>query len=168
MLKQAMSGDNFTAADESTPPPVLTRMRIEYYRLIPNERFVLDEENLYTKGLTDALKRIGWIEDDSPKWVDGPHIKQMLAPDKKYWTVIKLSIAEEKFKVQKWSSPLSTKPVASTKPATRKTGRHNLPVSDFPAAPNAKNAVASGAPEGLPSHRDLPRPRSRKTATLPK
>lgn len=139
------------SGDSSMPSPAMTRMRIEYYRLAPHERYFLDPENIYTKGLTDALKRLGWIEDDSVTWLDKPEPCQMLSPDKKYWTIIKLSVAVEKPKVEQWSFTANAASIAS---AMKRNGRRSPLTSSSLVPPLARNAMPNGASEDYP-----PRPR---------
>lgn len=76
------------------------RHKLEIQRLSPNRRYFLDSTNLHgaAKGLEDALVRLGYLVDDSEMWEDGPHVSQALSPDKRYWTIIKLSIAEQGIK----------------------------------------------------------------------
>jgi hypothetical protein len=76
--------------------PVITRMRMDILRLAPNQRYMMDHDNLHAsvKRLQDALKNKGYLVDDNPRWLDS-HIVQGISDDKKYWTIVTLSRAED-------------------------------------------------------------------------
>jgi hypothetical protein len=69
------------------------KRRLEIERQAPTERYFLDQTNFAggCKGLEDALVRLGYLVDDSLKWLDGPHLKQTVAPDRKFWTIIRVT-----------------------------------------------------------------------------
>jgi hypothetical protein len=77
--------------------PVITRMRLDILRLAPNQRYMMDADNLSfsAKRLQDTLKEKGYIVDDNMRWLDGPHIVQGISDDKCYWTIITLSQAAD-------------------------------------------------------------------------
>jgi hypothetical protein len=74
-----------------------TRVRMSILRLVPSKRnFVRDTfENLpwTAKELRDAVKNVGLIRDDSPKWTPTT-IDQAVSDDGEYWTVIRLEPLE--------------------------------------------------------------------------
>lgn len=78
----------------STP----VRMRLEVIRFAPRRDFFLDPTNLAigVKGLEDALVRLGYLFDDAEEWIDGPHCANAVSEDKKYRTLVRLSVAAEK------------------------------------------------------------------------
>lgn len=76
--------------------PVLDRMRVTVERHVPTRRnFIKDDDNLVysTKPLRDALKRLGYIRDDSRKWLDQPMPTQHVSQDGKDYTVITIEPA---------------------------------------------------------------------------
>jgi hypothetical protein len=78
--------------------PVPGRMRVAITREVPSRRnFIRDDDNLRfsCKPLLDALKRAGYIKDDSRTWIELPTPLQALAADGGYWTVVTLTPAEE-------------------------------------------------------------------------
>ena len=72
---------------------VLHRMRVEVERHVPSRRnFIQDADNLAfcVKPLLDALKRQGWIKNDSRKWLEHPTPTQHVSADGRDWTVVKI------------------------------------------------------------------------------
>lgn len=80
-----------------SPVPVITRMRLEILRLAPNQRYMMDADNLAfcAKRLQDTLKEKGYIIDDNMRWLDGPYVTQAVSEDKCYWTIVTLSPAAD-------------------------------------------------------------------------
>jgi len=75
---------------------VSERMRVEIERHVPSRRnFIQDDDNLAfcSKPVLDALKRQGYIKDDSRKWLDHPSPTQHVSADGKDWTVVRVSKA---------------------------------------------------------------------------
>jgi len=74
------------------PPPQATgRVRVTVTRFVPTRRhFIRDEDNLRfcTKPLNDALTRLGWIRDDSRRWLEQPLPSQRVSVDHRHWTVV--------------------------------------------------------------------------------
>lgn len=69
------------------------KMRVEVERHVPSARnFIRDDDNLRfaVKPLLDALKRKGYIKNDSRKWLDHPTPTQHVSADGKDWTVIRI------------------------------------------------------------------------------
>lgn len=68
------------------------KMRVTVERYVPSARnFIRDDDNLRysTKPVNDALKRQGYIKDDSRKWLEQPMPTQHVSEDRKsYRTVI--------------------------------------------------------------------------------
>jgi hypothetical protein len=85
------------AAYGASIKPVNTRMKLEILRLAPNQRYMMDEDNLSasTKRLQDSLKEAGYIVDDNRRWLEGPTVTQGVSDDKCYWVIITLSEAAE-------------------------------------------------------------------------
>lgn len=74
------------------------RMRVAITRETPSGRnFIRDDDNLRfsVKPLVDALKRQGYIRNDSRKWIDLPTPEQRVSSDGKYWTEVALSPAPQ-------------------------------------------------------------------------
>lgn len=74
------------------------RMRVEIERHVPSKRnFIRDDDNLAfaKKPLLDALKRRGWIKDDSRKWCESPLPTQHVSVDGQDRTVIQISIVSD-------------------------------------------------------------------------
>ena len=70
---------------------VVGRMRLTVERHVPSARnFIRDDDNLRfsVKPLLDALKRQGYIKNDSRKWLDHPTPTQHVSADGKDYTVI--------------------------------------------------------------------------------
>lgn len=73
------------------------RLRLEVVRISPQK---LDRTNLAggsVKGIEDALVRLGYLVDDSERWLQGPFLSQEIGPE--YLTIIRLMApkAEEAF-----------------------------------------------------------------------
>jgi hypothetical protein len=69
------------------------RMRVEVERHVPSARnFIRDDDNLRfaVKPLLDALKRLGYIKNDSRKWLDHPTPTQHVSADGRDWTVVRI------------------------------------------------------------------------------
>lgn len=76
---------------------VVGRQRVEIERHVPSMRnFIRDDDNLRfaVKPLLDALKRQGYIRNDSRKWLDHPTPTQHVSADGKDWTVVRIGKAE--------------------------------------------------------------------------
>lgn len=75
------------------------RMRVRITREVPSGRnFIRDDDNLRfsVKPLLDALKRQGYIKNDSRKWIELPTPDQKISADGNYWTEIALEpVAQE-------------------------------------------------------------------------
>ena len=74
---------------------VTTKRRVEVSRHVPSTRhFIRDDDNLRfcVKPLNDALKRLGYIRDDSRKWLEHPTPTQHVSSDGKDWTIITIRI----------------------------------------------------------------------------
>jgi hypothetical protein len=72
------------------------KMRVTVERHVPSGRnFIRDDDNLRfaVKPLLDALKRQGYIRNDSRKWLDHPTPTQHVSEDGKDWTVITIQPA---------------------------------------------------------------------------
>jgi hypothetical protein len=73
-----------------------TKMRVEVERHVPSARnFIRDDDNLRfsVKPLLDALKRQGYIKNDSRKWLEQPTPTQHVSADGKDWTVVRIEPA---------------------------------------------------------------------------
>lgn len=73
---------------------VAERVRVAITRECPSQRnFIRDDDNLRfsVKPLLDALRRLGFIRNDSRKWIDLPTPEQRVSRDGKYWTEIAIS-----------------------------------------------------------------------------
>lgn len=69
------------------------RRRVTVTRLVPSARhFIRDEENLRfcTKPVNDALKRLGYLYDDSRRWMEQPLPGEEISPDGRDYTVIRI------------------------------------------------------------------------------
>jgi hypothetical protein len=78
---------------ESGGKPATTRQRLQVTREVPSTRhFIRDTDNLYgaCKPLSDALKRLGLIVDDSVAWLELAKPEQCVSADGGFWTVIEL------------------------------------------------------------------------------
>lgn len=67
------------------------RKRVQVERCVPSFRnFIRDDDNLRAsvKPLLDALKRQGYIYNDSRKWLDHPTPTQRISDDGKDWTIV--------------------------------------------------------------------------------
>lgn len=73
------------------------RVRVSVTREVPSMRnFIRDDDNLRfcVKPLLDALKRQGYIKNDSRKWIELPTPEQRVSADGLHWTVIALQAME--------------------------------------------------------------------------
>lgn len=73
-----------------------SRVRVVIERHVPSARnFIRDDDNLRfsVKPLLDALKRQGYIKNDSRKWLEHPTPTQHVSADGKDWTVITMEPA---------------------------------------------------------------------------
>lgn len=71
-------------------------VRVEVERHVPSSRnFIRDDDNLRfaVKPLLDALKRQGYIKNDSRKWLDHPTPTQHISADGKDYTIVKITAA---------------------------------------------------------------------------
>ena len=78
-------------------PESIGLVRVEVERHVPSMRnYIRDDDNLRfaVKPLLDALKRQGYIKDDSRKWLDHPTPTQHVSADGKSWTIVRISAAE--------------------------------------------------------------------------
>lgn len=69
------------------------KMRVAVTREVPSSRnFIRDDDNLRfcVKPLLDALKRSGYIRNDSRKWIELPMPEQEVSADGQHWTRIEL------------------------------------------------------------------------------
>lgn len=76
---------------------VVGKMRLIVERHVPSQRnFIRDDDNLRfsVKPLLDALKRQGYIKNDSRKWLDHPTPTQHVSADGKDYTVITIEPVE--------------------------------------------------------------------------
>lgn len=67
------------------------KVRVHVERRVPSYRnFVQDSDNLRftTKPLNDALKRLGFLKDDSDKFLEQQAPSQVISADRLHWTVI--------------------------------------------------------------------------------
>lgn len=74
-------------------PLAAFRSRVMVERQVPSGRhFIRDDDNLRfaVKPLLDALKRQGYIYDDSRKWLEHETPTQTVSPDGKDWTIVTL------------------------------------------------------------------------------
>lgn len=70
------------------------KQRVDVERHVPSARnFIRDDDNLRfsVKPLLDALKRQGYIRNDSRKWLVHPTPTQRVSLDGKDWTVVRIS-----------------------------------------------------------------------------
>lgn len=77
-------------------PASIGRMRVEVERHVSSSRhFIRDDDNLRfaVKPLLDALKRQGYIKDDSRTWLDHPTPTQHVSADGRDWTIVRISAA---------------------------------------------------------------------------
>jgi hypothetical protein len=73
------------------------RARVTVERHVPSGRnFIRDDDNLRfcVKPLLDAMKRLGYIKNDSRKWLDHPTPTQHVSADGKDWTVVVIEPAD--------------------------------------------------------------------------
>lgn len=76
---------------------IAPKMRVSVRREVPSGRnFIRDDDNLRfcVKPLLDALKRQGYIRNDSRKWIELPTPEQAISTDGGYWTVITIEPVE--------------------------------------------------------------------------
>lgn len=67
--------------------------RVRVFRFVPHVRHLIrDDGNLRScdKHVLDAMKRVGLIHDDRRTWLEHLPPDQFIAPDRNFWTVIKL------------------------------------------------------------------------------
>lgn len=70
------------------------RVRVAVTREVPHARnFIRDDDNLRfaVKPLLDALKRQGYIKNDSRRWIDLPTPEQRVSADGRYWTQVRIT-----------------------------------------------------------------------------
>ncbi len=75
-----------------------SRKRVSVTREVPSARhYIRDDDNLRfsVKPLLDALKRLGYIRNDSRKWLELPTPEQQVSADGHYWTDIIIEAAKE-------------------------------------------------------------------------
>lgn len=75
---------------------VVGKMRLRVERHVPSaRRFIRDDDNLRfsVKPLLDALKRQGYIRNDSRKWLEHDTPTQRVSDDGQCWTIIELEPA---------------------------------------------------------------------------
>lgn len=90
---EAMLRKVHLVADDGTLTfPTRKKMRLDVWRLAPSKKYFLDRTNaaFSVKGLEDALVRLGYLRDDSLKYLDGPYVEQDTSGDRKYWTLVKI------------------------------------------------------------------------------
>lgn len=75
--------------------PAFGRRRLTIERQAPSVRYFLDQTNFAggSKKLEDVLVQAGYFVDDMLKWLDGPHYRQAVSIDKKFWTIVRISDA---------------------------------------------------------------------------
>jgi hypothetical protein len=80
------------SVDSLKPMGSPQKMRLEIVREAPFAHHFLDPTNLHigSKGLEDALVRLGYLHDDSQDWVDGPHCSNAVSPTKTYRTLVRI------------------------------------------------------------------------------
>lgn len=69
------------------------RMRVTVERHVPSARnFIRDDDNLRfaVKPLLDALKRQGYIKNDSRKWLEHPTPTQHVSADGRDYTIVRI------------------------------------------------------------------------------
>lgn len=84
-------------AQRLEPPATPGRCRVAVTRETPNgHHWIRDDDNLRfcVKPLLDALKRSGYIKNDSRKWLDLPTPEQKVSADGQHWTVIEITRVE--------------------------------------------------------------------------
>lgn len=87
-------GEHRTPTGKRRPTYRQERRRLEIEIHVPSRRnFIRDDDNLAfsRKPITDALKRLGLLCDDSRAWLDAPLPAQRVSDDGKCWTVVRLS-----------------------------------------------------------------------------
>lgn len=78
--------------------PIPRRMRVSVERHVPSRRnFIQDDDNLRfsVKPLLDALKRQGYIKNDSRKWLEHPTPTQHVSEDGKDYTIVTIEPVED-------------------------------------------------------------------------
>lgn len=75
--------------------PAAGRRRLSIERQAPSEHYFLDATNCSggAKKLEDVLVSAGYFVDDKMKWLDGPHIIQTVSPEKKFYTIVRITDA---------------------------------------------------------------------------
>jgi len=74
------------------------RVRVAVTREVPSGRnFIRDDDNLRfcVKPLLDALKRLGYIKNDSRKWIELSTPVQTISNDGQYWTEIQITRGDQ-------------------------------------------------------------------------
>lgn len=74
-----------------------SRMRVTIERQVPSgHNFIRDDDNMRfsVKPLLDALKRQGYIKNDSRKWLDHPTPTQVVSADGRDWTIVRIERAD--------------------------------------------------------------------------
>lgn len=83
------------------------RLRVTVERHVPSGRnFIRDDDNLRfaVKPLLDALKRQGYIKNDSRKWLEHPTPTQHVSADGKDYTIIRIEPADPRCQAQQKAS----------------------------------------------------------------
>lgn len=78
--------------------PVRERRRVFIERHVPSARhFIRDTDNLVFAGkpLLDCLRQLGFLRDDSSEWTDLQRPRQLVDPEGRDWTVVRVEIPED-------------------------------------------------------------------------
>lgn len=73
------------------------KVRVTIERQVPSRRnFIRDDDNLRfaSKPVLDALKRRGYLYDDSRQWLEHPTPTQSVSPDGKDYTIVTIEPCE--------------------------------------------------------------------------
>jgi hypothetical protein len=76
---------------------IVGKQRVVVERQVASARnFIRDDDNLRfsVKPLLDALKRQGYIRNDSRKWLEHPTPTQSVSPDGKAWTLVTIEACD--------------------------------------------------------------------------
>lgn len=79
-------------------PPVTTKRVVQVHRICPSRRnFTRDDDHtpMAQKPLLDAIKRLGFIRQDSRNWIELKPLAQEVSPDGKWWTAIEITVPAE-------------------------------------------------------------------------